>query len=264
MILRQLTQALRRQDWGTVLVEILIVVLGVFIGIQVANWNEWRLERDLEWRYLTRLEAALSSDIIEHDHAVRLANLRRQRCQLLIRALQEPDVAETSASELFDAVVVAGFTYHPVISDAVFQEMVSTGNARIIRNEDLRDQIARYYGSIDGSAQWAYIREHTQLEYMNRRAGVLTPDELRKIELADGTAEFTSEEVLSLIERIRQRPSLIEWLPYAESWQLMQSGQYAAHANAARELRERIREALGADSRTTSRWSGAAPSGHRT
>src|SRR6056297_1170430 len=188
MILRQLTQALRRQDWGTVLVEILIVVLGVFIGIQVANWNEWRLERDLEWRYLTRLEAALSSDIIEHDHAVRLANLRRQRCQLLIRALQEPDVAETSASELFDAVVVAGFTYHPVISDAVFQEMVSTGNARIIRNEDLRDQIARYYGSIDGSAQWAYIREHTQLEYMNRRAGVLTPDELRKIELADGTA----------------------------------------------------------------------------
>jgi len=245
MILRRLTLALRRQDWGTVLVEILIVVLGVFIGIQVANWNEGRLERDLEWRYLTRLEAALSSDIVEHDEAVRLANLRRQRCQLLIRSLQEPGVAETSPSELFDAVVVAGFTYHPFISDAVFREMVSTGNARIIRDENLRDAVAQYYGAIEGWAQWAYIREHTQREYMNRRAGVLTPDEFRKIEVEDGAAEFTNEEARSLIERIRQNPFFVEWLPYAESWQLQQSTQYQRHGVLARQLRERIREALG-------------------
>jgi hypothetical protein len=44
MILRRLTNAIRNQDWFTVVIETLIVVFGVFMGIQVANWNAERLE----------------------------------------------------------------------------------------------------------------------------------------------------------------------------------------------------------------------------
>ena len=44
MILRRLTNAIRNQDWFTVVIEPLIVVFGVFKGIQVANWNAERLE----------------------------------------------------------------------------------------------------------------------------------------------------------------------------------------------------------------------------
>lgn len=42
MILRRITDAFKRQDWFTVFVETLIVVLGVFLGLQVNNWNEAR------------------------------------------------------------------------------------------------------------------------------------------------------------------------------------------------------------------------------
>jgi hypothetical protein len=38
--LRRLADALRKQDWFTVAVETLIVVFGVFIGLQVGNWND--------------------------------------------------------------------------------------------------------------------------------------------------------------------------------------------------------------------------------
>ncbi|MFT5774992.1 MAG: hypothetical protein ACI9NG_000943 [Hyphomonas sp.] len=31
---------MRKQDWFTVAVETLIVVFGVFIGLQVGNWND--------------------------------------------------------------------------------------------------------------------------------------------------------------------------------------------------------------------------------
>lgn len=44
MILRRLADSLRRQDWFTVVLEIGILVLGVFLGIQVANWNQDRLD----------------------------------------------------------------------------------------------------------------------------------------------------------------------------------------------------------------------------
>ena len=62
MILRRLTTALRKQDWVTVLIETLIVVLGVFLGLQVNNWNADRVARaeadDLLWRLVVEAEAA--------------------------------------------------------------------------------------------------------------------------------------------------------------------------------------------------------------
>jgi hypothetical protein len=35
MILRKLAESIRQQNWFTVLVEILIVVIGIFVGLQV-------------------------------------------------------------------------------------------------------------------------------------------------------------------------------------------------------------------------------------
>ena len=55
MILRRLTTAFRKQDWFTVGVETLIVVFGVFIGLQVNNWNEARGDRVDELSFLERL-----------------------------------------------------------------------------------------------------------------------------------------------------------------------------------------------------------------
>lgn len=42
MIIRSLSVSIRRQDWFTVLVEIVIVVVGVFLGIQVSEWSDER------------------------------------------------------------------------------------------------------------------------------------------------------------------------------------------------------------------------------
>jgi hypothetical protein len=40
MIIRRFVTALRQQDWATVTIEFVLVVLGVFVGIQASNWNE--------------------------------------------------------------------------------------------------------------------------------------------------------------------------------------------------------------------------------
>ena len=45
MILRSLTRHVREQNWFAVFLDFLIVVVGVFIGIQVANWNAERADR---------------------------------------------------------------------------------------------------------------------------------------------------------------------------------------------------------------------------
>jgi len=59
MILRRIAKGIKTQDWFVVMLEVLIVVVGIFIGLQVDDWNEGRKTQERESEYL----AALSEDL---------------------------------------------------------------------------------------------------------------------------------------------------------------------------------------------------------
>lgn len=63
MILRRIAEALRRQDWLTVAIEFVIVVVGVFIGIQVSNWNDARAEEERRRQIISALVTNISDAI---------------------------------------------------------------------------------------------------------------------------------------------------------------------------------------------------------
>ena len=39
MLLRRFVAHARKQDWMAIAIEFVLLVLGVFLGIQVSNWN---------------------------------------------------------------------------------------------------------------------------------------------------------------------------------------------------------------------------------
>ena len=59
MIYRRATARLKAQDWLAITIELAIVVLGVFIGTQVSNWNAGRLEKVETRRMIVQLEPNL-------------------------------------------------------------------------------------------------------------------------------------------------------------------------------------------------------------
>jgi hypothetical protein len=63
MILRRLTDDLKAQKWMTIAIELIIVILGVFIGTLVANSNQERVERRETQQILRDLQPELRSDI---------------------------------------------------------------------------------------------------------------------------------------------------------------------------------------------------------
>ena len=63
MILRRLSQSLKEQNWMAILIEFVLLVVGVFLGIQVANWNEARVFDALERDHLRNLRAEIEKDI---------------------------------------------------------------------------------------------------------------------------------------------------------------------------------------------------------
>jgi len=76
MILRRLAALISEHNWFTVLLEIFIVVVGIFIGLQVDDWNETRKEHVREVEYLLRIDSELAQDISAFESGIDLANRR--------------------------------------------------------------------------------------------------------------------------------------------------------------------------------------------
>jgi hypothetical protein len=63
MLLRKISKHVTEQNWFAVALDFVIVVVGVFIGMQVANWNESRVEFQNETDALIELKKELSESI---------------------------------------------------------------------------------------------------------------------------------------------------------------------------------------------------------
>ncbi len=63
MILRRVIAHVRKQEWTAIVIDFIIVVAGVFVGIQVSNWNAARAFSALERSHLTDLRAEIENDI---------------------------------------------------------------------------------------------------------------------------------------------------------------------------------------------------------
>jgi len=61
MIYKRAAARLRAQDWLAITIELAIVVIGVFIGMQVSNWNAERIERQDNARVLRNLRPEIAN-----------------------------------------------------------------------------------------------------------------------------------------------------------------------------------------------------------
>ena len=151
MLLRRVIAHVRRQEWTAIALDFLIVVFGVFFGIQVSNWNESRREIARGHGYLVRINSDISADleslerrsvfwrkVIDHGHnAIRYA----ETGELVDRSAWKTLLAFYQASQLF-----------PWMStDTTFQELRSAGDLALIADPSLRTELSNYYMTGTGS-----------------------------------------------------------------------------------------------------------------
>ena len=63
MLLRRVIQHVEKQEWTAIAIDLVIVAVGVFIGIQVSNWNADRADNFRAQLYLARVKDNLRSDM---------------------------------------------------------------------------------------------------------------------------------------------------------------------------------------------------------
>lgn len=142
MIIQRLGRSIRRQDWTAVSVELLVVVVGIFLGLQVNAWNEDREARADERLYLERLHDELV--IATAELAGRQDQLDRwiQRCVAALEALNAGELGTMSEEEFGSALMVVQRNNLVDFEITTIEELIATGKLAIIRDPDLRNRIA--------------------------------------------------------------------------------------------------------------------------
>ena len=143
MILRRLAQSLKQQNWTAIAIEFVLLVLGVFLGIQVANWNAERESRQKSALFTERLKADLRGEDWTYQFLVAYNR------EVLANANRAADALEGKAALADEALLVSAYRATQYRSrnqlGTTYDELISTGNIGLIHDQTLRGTSARIY-----------------------------------------------------------------------------------------------------------------------
>ncbi|MEM9014353.1 MAG: hypothetical protein AAGB02_04515 [Pseudomonadota bacterium] len=150
MILRRITEHVKAQNWTAVALDFVIVVVGVFIGIQVSNWNDGRLEREVERDTLIRLHADIEESIAGQQRDIAFLEQQLADQRVILNSLDVCAVRPDDANSFQRGIATLGWVNPPRLYRRTIDEIAASGRTDIIRNTEISEDLA----SIVALAEW--------------------------------------------------------------------------------------------------------------
>ena len=252
LMLKRIAAYIRNHDWFAVVVEILVIMIGLMLALQLDRWREHREELDLEYVYIQRLANDIATDIPDIEYAIELQSMRRELVHLLMDVAENPDAALEQPVLFLGAVDQAAYTYTPTLTNHTFENLRTTGDMRLIRSVAVKDKLFEYYNYDEEQRQYRPLQFDTESRHFELAAGVLDRSQVTYIQ--DTILFFRPDDVSSLPDvdsgefnireaalRLGQKLDLVAWLPYVRSMQLEQIAVHAARLIRAHEALEALR-----------------------
>jgi hypothetical protein len=146
MILRRLGQALRRQDWLNVVIELLIVVVGILIAVQIGNWNQDRLNRTqvIKWR------ASMINDLTASRDQVGYRKIYYQQAldfaeEALVGMQSQTQVDPEQGWLIVRGAFQASQIWALQITGPTYREVMSASALNLIGSEKTLTRLTNYY-----------------------------------------------------------------------------------------------------------------------
>lgn len=147
MILRRIIAHFRKQDWTAVGLDFVIVVLGVFVGIQVSNLNSARIDRNLEREYIDRIQTDLGSVITAAQYQLEFEQTKSKQ---VIAALEATRRAPSDENRLRLGHLLTALTVRisPNFESTTFNDLQNSGRLSLIKDAGMRNQLATYFARL--------------------------------------------------------------------------------------------------------------------
>ena len=151
MLLRRLSAHIRSQNWFAVLLDLLVVVVGLFLGLQIDTWWEGQKEARIESTYLQEIRedfelnrSSLLDQINDAEQIIRSMIVLHEQS-----TLENPTL---SIAELNDKFSLINHMPTFVIATRAYGNLFGSGDLKVLRNRQLKNLLAAYYAAADLTA----------------------------------------------------------------------------------------------------------------
>ena len=171
MIFRRLSAHLKAQNWFAVGLDLAVVVVGIYIGLQADAWMSGQRDRDLEQEYLQRLLVDMEESAIAQQELITEYEDSIDAMDYLAGRLRDGSFDDPDAEQIRLAVDALGWVPQPVTSMGTLRELQSTGNISLIQDVQIRKAI----GSQELSYSGAEFSTSHNLSLMSTTMPVVMP-----------------------------------------------------------------------------------------
>lgn len=127
--------------------EIILVVLGILIALQVNNLNETRIEKRAMKDYFQKISFNINADIKESERLLKFRQDHIVSCNKVSKALIENNFSDQLLIQkaIFEMIIEVQLNYN---KDA-FESLKSSGYLRYLNNKELEELLNDYYNQIN-------------------------------------------------------------------------------------------------------------------
>ncbi len=126
--------------------EIVLVVIGILIALQVNNWKSEREDHSIANDYYCQLLADLELDKIQLEALTEAHHEKIQVGKQLIKDLHGMKQSKDELLQVFKTIARSD-TYIP--THVAYSEMISSGNLGILKNKQLKKSLITYYTELE-------------------------------------------------------------------------------------------------------------------
>ncbi len=122
--------------------EIILVVIGILIALQINNWNETRKSNNRAYSYLQRLNEDIENVSKQVAFSVDDIERKQKYAMMVLKALEERELP-ASKREDFERYLKQYYQFQITIQNVnTFNEMMSSGDINLIKNKWLRNEFS--------------------------------------------------------------------------------------------------------------------------
>lgn len=147
--------------------EIILVVIGIMIALQINNWNEDRIDRRKENYYLNSVKTSIALSQEELDRVIRDAERISSSAQTLFQLLASGRSDELMDYHLDSLVFSAGDYSLISLNDGGIREILNTGSLDLIRDENIRIILASWDERLHKLRKFENESELLSRDYIN-------------------------------------------------------------------------------------------------
>lgn len=206
MILRRIIEHVKAQHWTAIVIDFVIVVVGVFIGIQVSNWNDAQAERRLGQSYVERLRLDVENDKVFWSNLVAYYGA-------VLESIDQADTLLADPAGDAKATVLSAYRASEISNSpqtrATWDEIVSSGHVGLLPRELLDSGLAIFYSIDVANQSFLDLRDSAY----RHRARSLIPLSIQKaIRATCSDLRDEAERVLGFMPecRLDVEPALLE------------------------------------------------------